>query len=48
MLTGWLKSALNAIHARPLYNLLGELSYECIQPPSTLLELTTDLKSTKK
>lgn len=39
-LTGWLKMALCAIHARGLYDLLGELTLELVHPPAVLLDLT--------
>lgn len=47
MLTSWLKAALNAIHARPIYNFLGELTYNWAHPPATLLDLTRDQESNK-
>ncbi|EDV44620.2 uncharacterized protein Dana_GF20234 [Drosophila ananassae] len=43
-LTGWLKTVLCAVHARGLYDLLGELTLELVHPPATLLDLTRDDK----
>ncbi|KAH8304674.1 hypothetical protein KR018_003056, partial [Drosophila ironensis] len=38
-LTNFLKGVLCAVHARGLYDLLGELALEYAQPPAALLEL---------